>query len=263
MPLSQAKRGTILPAMSDSEAARPRVDLNADAGEAEDSRAEEALLEHVTSVSIACGVHAGGPPVIAHLSEIAAARGIGVGAHPGIPSGRGPAQATPGEVRDLVLQQIEVFRRSSRSPLQHVKLHGTLYHLAREARIAWAVVEAMREHPNVILVAQASSPLLAVAHAEGIPTRSEAFLDRGYTGEGLLIPRGAPNALLCDCDAAAQRALGIVLRGELRTESGAVIRLHAGTLCVHGDSPHALEVASAVRGALEAHQVRVVAMGAS
>lgn len=237
------------------------IDLNADAGESEAGEGDEALLEIVTSVNLACGVHAGSEASIARLSAAARSRGIGVGAHPGLRTGRGTATVTPTEARDAVTSQVRFFLETSKAPLQHVKLHGTLYHAAREASVARAVVEALRLLGSPILVAQAGSPLLLEGRAAGIEMRSEAFLDRAYGSDGLLVPRDRPGALLTDPAAAAECALRIVLARRVETASGGEISVEADTLCVHGDTPGALEMARAVRQALTEAGVRLRPMG--
>jgi 5-oxoprolinase (ATP-hydrolysing) subunit A len=237
------------------------IDLNADAGESEPLARDEALLEVVTSVNLACGVHAGSEESIARLSAAALSRGVGVGAHPGLPIGRGAAVVTPDEARDAVISQVRIFRRAAKAPLQHVKLHGTLYHAARDRAVARAVVEAILDVGSPILVAQAGSPLLLEGRAKGIEVRAEAFLDRAYGPDGLLVPRDRPGALVTDPAAAVRRALRIVLDHRLETTGGGEISLQADTLCIHGDTPDALSLARAVRRALTEAGVRLRPLG--
>ena len=237
------------------------IDLNADAGESESPSGDEALLEVVTSVNLACGVHAGSEGSIARLSSAALSRGVGVGAHPGLPIGRREAVVTPAEAGDAVTSQVRLFRRASKAPLQHVKLHGTLYHAARDRAVARAVVEAIRAVGSPILVAQAGSPLLLEGRAAGIEVRAEAFLDRAYGPDGLLVPRDRPAALVTDPAAAAARALRIVLDHRLETTGGGEISLLAETLCIHGDTPDALTIARAVRRALIEAGIALEPMG--
>jgi UPF0271 protein len=239
------------------------IDLNADAGESRDPAADLPLLEVVTSVSIACGVHAGGPASIARLSKAAAARGVGVGAHPGLPDGRRARSVEAGEAADAVMAQVSEFRRHTQAPLQHVKLHGALYHAARDAKVADAVAGAVKASGAPILVAQAGSPLERAGRAAGVRVASEAFLDRAYGADGLLVPRDRPGALLTDTNEAAERAVQFVLENTVKADNGSELPVAADTICVHGDTPGALALAHAARKALERAGVVLRPMGAA
>ncbi len=239
------------------------IDINADAGESPDPAADLPLLDVVTSVSIACGVHAGGPASIAQLSKAAAARGVGVGAHPGLPDGRRARPVEAAEAADAVMAQVSEFRRHSEATLQHVKLHGALYHAARDAKVADAVAGAVKASGAPILVAQAGSPLERAGRAAGVRVASEAFLDRAYGADGLLVSRDRPGALLTDTKEAAERAVRLVLEKTVRTEQGSDISVEADTICVHGDTPGALALAFAARKALARAGVVLRPMGAA
>ncbi|MEK7468255.1 MAG: 5-oxoprolinase subunit PxpA [Planctomycetota bacterium] len=237
------------------------IDLSADAGEGPDAEADLPLLEVLTSVSIACGTHAGGPATIARLSKAAAARGVGVGAHPGLVSGRKSRTIEPGEAEDALLAQVAEFRRHTLAPLQHVKLHGALYHAARDARVAGAVIDAFKTLGVPILVAQAGSPLERLGREAGVRIASEAFLDRAYQPDGTLVPRDSTGALLTGERAVASRAVRFAL--ENLVDAGGDIAVVADTLCVHSDTPGAVGLARAARVALERAGVVVRPMGAA
>jgi UPF0271 protein len=239
-----------------------RVDLNADAGESADVAADEARLGVVTSVNLACGVHGGSPETIARLSAAAAARGVGVGAHPGLLEGRKPRLLTAFDVSQTVKEQVEAFRAASKAPLAHLKLHGALYHAARDNRIAKAVTELVRELRIPVLVAQAGSPLERVAREAGVRVASEAFLDRGYEPDGRLVAREKPGALIEDPSVVAKRATRLVTERLLEANNGQDLEIAADTLCVHGDTPGALAIARAARAALEKAGARLAPMGA-
>jgi UPF0271 protein len=239
-----------------------RLDLNADVGESGIAACDEELLGIVTSVSIACGVHGGSEETIERLSLLALERGVGAGAHPGVPDGRRERPVSPAEAGSAVRSQVKTFLRASRAPLQHVKLHGVLYHAARDPLVARAVVEAMKDLGAPILIAQAGSPLLEAARAAGLRAAAEAFLDREYRPDGTLVPRGEPGALLSSPDGAAARAVEIALRQRVSTRGGGVIAVMADTLCVHGDTPGALAAARAARSALEAAGANLRPLGA-
>jgi UPF0271 protein len=239
------------------------IDLNADAGESPDSASDLPFLEVVTSVNIACGVHAGGPLAISRLSEAARARGVGVGAHPGLASGRETRVVGAQEAKDAVTAQVEEFRRHVQGPVQHVKLHGALYHAARMPKVAAAVVEAVRALAVPLLVAQAGSELERAARAAKVGVVPEAFLDRGYAPDGTLVLRGSPGALLDTESAAAKRAVQVALERRVFATDGRELAVEAATLCVHTDSPGALGMARAAREALERAGVVVRPMGAA
>ncbi len=243
-----------------------RIDINADAGETAagekaDGEADERLLGLVTSVNIACGVHAGCEATIARLSAAARDLGVGAGAHPGLPAGRTAVRISPAEAAEAVRAQVQTFLKASRAPLQHVKLHGALYHAARDRAIAAAVVAALRSNPRAFLVAQAGSPLLSAAREAGIPTAAEAFLDRGYRPDGTLVPRGEPGALVERPEEAARRAVDIAIEKRLAAIDGTWIAVDADTLCIHADTPGALELAAAARAALDRAGIRVRPLG--
>lgn len=239
------------------------IDLNADAGEGPDADEDLPLLEVITSVSIACGTHAGGPATIARLSEAAAARGVGVGAHPGLSAGRKSGIVGAGEAGDAVLAQVAEFRKHTRAPLQHVKLHGALYHAARDLRVAGAVVDAVKSLGAPILVAQAGSPLERAGREAGVRVAAEAFLDRAYGPDGLLVPRDLPGALLTDEAAVAKRATRLLLEGRVEATDGSELTVEAGTLCVHSDTAGAAALARAARAALERAGAVLRPMGAA
>ncbi len=239
------------------------IDLNADAGESPDPGTDLPLLEFVSSVNIACGVHAGGPASIARLSKEAAARGVGVGAHPGLPDGRRARPVEPAEAADAVIAQVSEFRRHTQAPLQHVKLHGALYHAARDGKVADAVAGAVKASGAPILVAQAGSPLERAGRAAGVRVAAEAFLDRGYGADGLLVPRDRPGALLTDPEEVAGRAVRLALEKRVKAVDGRDVAVDADTFCVHGDTKGAAAIAGAARRALERAGVVVRPMGAA
>ncbi len=247
--------------MSSTAAQRDGIDINADAGESADVEADEKLLEFVTSINIACGVHAGCEATIARLSASAHALGVGSGAHPGLAGGRTSAPVSPEQAMRAVREQVLAFLKASRAPLQHIKLHGALYHAARDPEVAAAVVAALRGLPQAILIAQADSPLISAARSGGIPVASEAFLDRGYRPDGTLVPRGLPGALIESAEEAALRAVGIATENRLTAVDGTRIDVDAVTLCIHADTPGAIELAAAARAALQRAGIRVRPLG--
>jgi UPF0271 protein len=243
------------------------IDLNCDLGEhAESIRAgtDAALMRTVTSANIACGGHAGDERTMDEMCAAAAGAGCAVGAHPGYPDranfGRVAMQMTPGAIEASVAAQIgalTVVATRRRVRIAHCKPHGALYHAAmRDDAIARAIGRAALATGPVLMVGQAGAPALAVWRDMGLPTLAEAFADRRYEPDGSLRARDQPGALITDPHEAAAQALAIA-RGEPIDAGGTPLRLDAGTICIHSDTPGVLLVARAVRAALGAHGVAV------
>jgi UPF0271 protein len=243
------------------------VDLNADVGEGVGAdEGDDALLDVVTSASVACGVHAGDAATMRRSVEAASRRGVVVGAHPSYPDregfGRRPMDRTPSQVTEEILAQVTaldaVARRSS-TRVRYVKPHGALYHrMADDEAIARAVAQACIEAGDLVLLAPAGSSAVAVAESAGVRVATEAFADRAYDGEGRLVLRTIPGAVLTDPVDVARRAVGIAVEHRLRAVDGTTINVTASSICVHGDTPGAAIVARAVRRALEGAGVAVV-----
>jgi UPF0271 protein len=249
-----------------------RVDLNADVGESFGAWSlgeDEALIPLVTSVNVACGLHAGDPVTIERTIRIAARHGVSVGAHPGYPDlagfGRRAMHLPPDEVEASVLYQIGAvagIARAAGTSLRHVKAHGALYtRAARDPQAAAAIARAIRRFDgDLVLVGLAGSALLDAGRGEGLAVAAEAFADRGYEPDGSLRARHHPDALLDDPEAAAAQALAIVRDHAVRAVDGSRVDVAADTICVHGDAPGAAARARAVRRALEAAGVDVRAV---
>jgi len=250
------------------------VDLNADLGEgfgAYAMGADEAVLAYVTSANVACGFHAGDPTVIDRTVAYAVRAGVAVGAHPSHWDlrgfGRREIAADPAEVEADVVYQVgavAAFARSHGSHLTHVKPHGALYNqAAREEGLARAIARGVaRVGRDLVLVGLAASEAMRrAAEAEGLRYAAEAFADRAYDAAGRLVARSRPGALITDPASAAAKAVRIVRDRVVTAIDGAEVPLQADTLCLHGDNPHALAIARAVREALEAAGVSVQALG--
>jgi UPF0271 protein len=250
-----------------------RIDLNADLGEgfgAYPMGADEAVLVYVTSANVACGFHAGDPSVIDRTVARAVRAGVAVGAHPSHFDlrgfGRREIAADPAEVESDVLYQVgavAAFARAHGGHLTHVKPHGALYsQAARDEALARAIARGVaRAGRELALVGLAGSAAMRrAAEGEGLRFAAEAFADRAYDREGRLVPRSRPGALITDPASAAAKALRIVREGVVTSIDGAEVEMHADTLCLHGDNPHALGIARAVREALEAAGVSVRAL---
>jgi len=250
-----------------------RIDLNADLGEAFGAYAmgaDDAVLAYVTSANVACGFHAGDPTVIDRTVARAVRAGVAVGAHPGYYDlrgfGRREMTADPAEVEADVVYQVgalAAFARSHGARLAHVKPHGALYNqAAREEGLARAVARAVaRVGRELVLVGLAGSGVMRrAAEAEGLRFAAEAFVDRAYDAQGHLVPRSRPGALITDPSSAATKALRIVRDRVVVSIDGAELPTEADTLCLHGDNPHVLAIARAVRETLEGAGIGVQAL---
>ena len=249
----------------------PRFDFNCDMGESFGAWTmgfDAQVIPFVTSANIACGFHAGDPETMRRTVQLAEARGVGVGAHPGFPDlrgfGRRNLAAAPDEVRsDLVYQigALQAFTAAKR--LQHVKPHGALYNMAVPGGdLARAICEAiLHVDPTMILVALAGSKWADQAEAMGLRVAREAFADRALNADGTLVPRSKPGAVVHDRQAVIERSVRLVTEGTVVAVTGETVQVRAETLCLHGDTPDAVELAAALRGALEQAGVVLKPMG--
>lgn len=248
-----------------------RVDINCDMGEsfgAYHIGADTEVLPHVTSANVACGFHGGDPATMRATVSAAKSLGVAIGAHPGLQDlagfGRRAMQVSPQEVYDLMIYQVGAlhgFARAAGVELQHVKPHGALYNMAAaQPALADAIARAVRDvDRGLVLFGLAGSHLLAAAERAGISSASEAFADRNYLHDGALVPRQRPDALVTDAAEAVRRVVRMVREGVVADVDGEDIAIRADTVCIHGDGPHAAEIAKRLRAGLEAVGVEVVA----
>lgn len=241
-----------------------RVDLNCDVGEGAGNDA--ALMPFITSANIACGVHAGDEATMRETVALARQHGVAVGAHPSLDDrenfGRLERPVTPEEVYQLVLTQtrsLQLHTRYAGLRLHHVKPHGALYNMAaRNTLLADAVAHAVYEvDPRLILYGRANSALIAAAHRSGLAAAQEAFADRAYEPDGSLASRHLPGAVLPSAEAAVAQAVLMVSEGRVRALGGDFVAISVDTICLHGDDPHALELARQLRGALDGQGICV------
>ncbi|MFF7794913.1 5-oxoprolinase subunit PxpA [Streptomyces sp. NPDC007991] len=247
------------------------IDLNADLGEGFGRwrlTDDERLLSVVTSANVACGFHAGDAATMRRVCELAAERGVRIGAQVSYRDlagfGRRAMDVPPAELAAEVAYQIgalEVFARAAGARVAYVKPHGALYNrVVHDEEQAGAVVDG-------VLLADASLPvlglpgsrLLELAGKAGLPIVTEAFADRAYTDAGTLVPRTLEGAVVTDPDTVVERSLGLARSGEVVSHSGTRIEVRARSLCLHGDTPGAVELARRVRELLESSGVRVEA----
>lgn len=252
-----------------SESGPQVIDLNADLGEGFGIWRlgdDEALLGIVTSANVACGFHAGDPTTMRRVCVGAARAGVTVGAQVSYRDltgfGRRFLDVDPGELADDLLYQLaglDGIARASGTRVAYVKPHGALYNAAvTHEGHARAVVDAVRTFDaRLPVLGLPGSALLRAAEAAGLPTVTEGFADRGYTPAGTLVPRSEPGALVHEPAAVAERAVRMAADGVVHAVDGTPVAVAVRSVCVHGDTPGAVDLARAVRTALEAAGVRV------
>ncbi|MEU6686624.1 5-oxoprolinase subunit PxpA [Streptomyces sp. NPDC046832] len=247
------------------------IDLNADLGEGFGRwrlTDDEQLLSVVTSANVACGFHAGDAATMRRVCELAAERGVRIGAQVSYRDlagfGRRAMDVPPAELAAEVAYQIgalEVFARAAGARVAYVKPHGALYNrVVRDEEQAAAVVDGVLLADTALpVLGLPGSRLLELAGKAGLPVVTEAFADRAYTDEGTLVPRTLEGAVVTDPDAVVDRSLRLARSGEVLSRSGTRVEVRARSLCLHGDTPGAVELARRVRERLEASGVRVEA----
>jgi 5-oxoprolinase (ATP-hydrolysing) subunit A len=247
------------------------VDLNSDMGESYGAYrmgADEQLLELVTSANVACGFHSGDPRTMDATVRQAVATGTAVGAHVSYPDlvgfGRRHLQVSADELVTDVLFQIgalEAFCRRHGTAVRYVKAHGALYNdLAEDAVLAAALAEAVVAYGgNLAVLTLAGSPSVEVLAAGGVRVVREGFADRAYTPTGRLVPRRLPGAVLTDPVAVAARGLRIATKTPIESYDGSMVVVEAESICVHGDTPGAVDLAAALRRALADNDIEVAA----
>lgn len=243
------------------------IDLNADLAEGCDDDA--ALLGIVSSCNIACGAHAGDPMLMQRTVRLAKAAGVAIGAHPSFPdrehAGRRELYLPCEEVKAHILFQLgglQAICRTEGVALSHVKPHGALYNMAsRDRPLAEVVVEAvLRLDPCLRIFGLSGGTLLRAAKDAGLAAASEGFADRRYRDDGSLVPRSEPGAVIAEIEECVAQALQMVEEGVVRSTSGRKIAIAVETLCVHGDTPHALELSQRLRLSLLARGHTLQAM---
>ena len=236
----------------------PAIDLNADLAEHEVwTEDDAALLDHVTSASLACGFHAGGAGVMRAAAAACVERGVAIGAHVSYRDrdgfGRRDLDIGPDRLATDVVAQWEALVTEAAvvgGTVSYVKAHGALYsRMATDPEVAAVVVEALAGRCGAVVAPPASAAATA-AGAVGIRVVAEGFCDRGYDARGLLVPRDRAGALVEDPDAVGARALALAVDRGVTSVDGSWVPLDVRTLCIHGDHPGAVSRARAVRAAL-------------
>ena len=245
------------------------VDLNADLGEGFGVWRlgdDDAMLDVVTSANVACGFHAGDPAGLARTCRAAAARGVRIGAQVGYRDlagfGRRYIDVSAEDLTADVIYQIgalQALAHAAGATVAYVKPHGALYNtIVKHGAQAAAVAHAVHAlDPGLPVLGLPGSVFLAEAEHIGLRTVSEAFADRAYRPDGQLVSRAEPGAVLHDPQEIAARVATMVSSGTVTANDGSTISVRAETVCVHGDSPGAVQIATAVRDRLTAEGVTV------
>ena len=248
-----------------------RIDFNCDMGESFGMYKmgfDEEVIKYITSANIACGFHAGDPMWMRKTVALAEKQRVAVGAHPSYPDlngfGRRNMVMDPEEAKNDVIYQmgaLSAFTHAKR--LQHVKPHGAMYNQAVNDRsLAAAVCEAVLEvDPQMVLVALAGSPWIAVAEEMGVRVAREIFADRALSADGTLVSRSKPGSVIHDTAEVVERSLRMVTEGRATAITGEELDVEADSLCLHGDTPGAVEMAKAVSDGLKSSGVEIVPVG--
>ena len=250
-----------------------RVDLNSDLGESFGNYhlgMDEDVLQYVTSANIACGWHSGDPMVMDKTVKLAKENGVGVGAHPGFPDllgfGRRNLSLSLLEAKNYMIYQIgalAVFAAAHGVKLQHVKAHGALYNMAaKDYKLALSLCEGIAcVDPGLIVLGLANSEWIRAGRDVGLVVCSEIFADRAYQDDGSLVPHSQPGAVLHDKEFVISRAIRMIQEHKVTTITGKEISITPDSLCVHGDSPMAVEFVKNIRAAFEKNGITIQKMG--
>ena len=247
------------------------IDLNSDLGEGFGKYTlgnDEAMLDIVSSVNVACGFHAGDPDIMARLAEKTRQKGIALGAHPGFRDlhgfGRREIHGIPdSELENLVIYQIgalQALARSQGQVVSHVRAHGALGNMSdTDEELAEPLARAVfKADPQLALMTLPGCAADVAATQAGLRVARQAFADRAYTDDGSLVSRRLEGAVISDPQAAAERVIRLVQEGTMKTITGNSLRLNARSVCVHGDSPVAIAMAESIRTRLENEGIEIL-----
>ena len=222
------------------------------------------VIKHITSANIACGFHAGDPNWMRTTVELAEKHGVAIGAHPSFPDlsgfGRRNMAVSPDEARNDVIYQMGALQAfTTAKKLQHVKPHGAMYNMAvDDESLALAICQAALEvDSDVILLALAGSRWTEVAEDAGLRVAREIFADRALNADGTLVSRSQPGSVIHDTSEVVDRSLRMVTEGKAIAITGEVVDVQADSLCLHGDTPGAVELARALKEALRQEGVDI------
>lgn len=245
-----------------------KVDLNCDMGESfglYTQGNDEAMMQYITSANIACGYHAGDPHVMRETVRLAKEHSVAIGAHPGLPDlvgfGRRKMDCTTAEMKDFITYQMGALREFARATgvgIDHCKPHGAFYMQAMENKeVARAILEAIHDvDKNTIVFAVNNSAMLEEAIKMGIPVAKEGYADREHTEDGNLVLTRKGSAI-DDYEKMAQRVVRMVKEKKVITFDDKDAAIEVETVCIHGDTPGAVDLAKAIVHALKAENIEI------
>ncbi len=234
------------------------IDLNCDMGESFGRYTlghDEEVIKYISSANIACGYHAGDPHVMRRTVAMAAEHGVGIGAHPGLPDlmgfGRRPIAVAAAELRDYFTYQIgalRAFADAAGAPLRHVKMHGALFEMAlADDSLVKAMCQATAEAGGGLIWLCPAGKAAVSARYMGLRTAEEFYADRAYHPDLRLVSRKRPGSVIKDPDSIRRRLLELFESGTVETIEGERVALRFQSICVHGDTPGALDIVRLVR----------------
>jgi UPF0271 protein len=251
-----------------------RIDINCDLGESYghfNVGQDAQIMPHITSANVACGFHSGDPVTMAHTVELTKKCGVAVGAHPGYPDlmgfGRREMKLSAEETKSYIMYQIgalEAFAKASNISLQHVKPHGALYNVAaKNGDVSKSIVEAIHSvDSDLILLAPPNSAIAKVSSEMGLRVAFEVFADRAYNSDGTLVSRNQAHSLITDPRRVVERAKRMIEKGTVQAINGEIVQLgEVHTICIHGDTPNAAEMARILKSKLLAAKIEVKPVG--
>ena len=247
-----------------------KIDLNCDMGESfgmYKMGLDEKIIKYITSANIACGFHAGDPTWMKTTVNLSESHGVFVGAHPSnqdiVGFGRRNMNLSADEIKTDINYKLGALHAfTTNRVLQHVKPHGAMYNQAvNDTEIARLICEAVIDFdPSIVLVALAGSSWVSVAKEMGLRVASEIFADRALNSDGSLVSRSIPGSVIHDIDEVVERSVSMVRDNVAVSITGDEINLEPDSLCIHGDTPGAVEMAKRIRNALENSGVQIVQM---
>ncbi|MBP2625901.1 MAG: lamB [Firmicutes bacterium] len=249
------------------------IDLNCDMGESYGVYTlgyDELAMPYVTSINVACGFHASDPRNMLKTVKLAKKYGIAIGAHPAFPDlvgfGRRYMAASAEEIKADVIYQVGALWALCKSEgltLQHVKVHGALYNAAeKDMAVATAIAQAIKSvDEKLYMICLGNSTMVKAAQNVGVKYVEEAFVDRAYTRDGTLVPRKQDGAVIHDVNRVAERVLSMVKDKRVTSIDGSIVEISAQTICVHGDTPGAVEMIKAIREVLDQQGIQMKAFG--
>lgn len=246
-----------------------KVDLNSDLGEAFGGYKmshDHQIIMHISSANIACGYHAGDPLVMDATVSHCIDKAVAVGAHPGFPDlmgfGRRNMHVTPAEAKAYIKYQVGAlwaFATSHNIKIQHVKPHGALYNMAAtDIVLSTAIAEGIYEiNPNLIFLGLSGSCMIDAGKAVGLVTASEVFADRAYNNNGTLVSRSVAGSVIHDTYECIERTMTMIKEGYVKSIDGKNVEIAADSICVHGDTPKAVEFVAEIRRVFSENDIEI------